>query len=488
MDLCHLKNAEFAKHLQKYKERVVLRGGNVKDEEGYSIHRARCFSVSAKFLDTISKFFGWRNTWRDLNVHSSPRWPKLQNVTNAERRMSWHLDQNSSTTKTKRLGQKWRPLCTSCKELVWSPTSRPSLGKKLWKKCFFKKEMGGKYQLGNVFTRTRSSDDSYRYYVDDILKWLDRSKTWILCGKLCNKTSTAKIQRRWWMKCIQVARKGSEKVDPQAVQSKNRVVQEIDDDKAGWRKWLIERKHLLEKSTAWNYDAEGHAEKGRWKDTVNRQKKMYLLSNKWRIHAFSITWYHWKTMKQHDVWTEAVSLFLKSRLGLQDSRSFVLEGYEWVGGWPPKIQKTTKPDSNCLEAWTQLSNKQEEKGIPERPQECRTASSVPQRRNLRGTDRRQGSPQGDCWCSSETGKRQCSCYAVHCEGQSREAADLHRCDWCQPGTVRFRKYRSMRKREATPCGPHRRRRICGKFSQWHGAQASFCSWSFENTRSRSRSG
>ena len=36
------------KHLQKYKERVVLRGDNVKDEEGYrsSIRGAKCFSIS----------------------------------------------------------------------------------------------------------------------------------------------------------------------------------------------------------------------------------------------------------------------------------------------------------------------------------------------------------------------------------------------------------------------------------------------------------
>ena len=48
MDLCHLKNAELAKHLQKYKERVALRGDNVKKRRRIqrSIHRARCFSVS----------------------------------------------------------------------------------------------------------------------------------------------------------------------------------------------------------------------------------------------------------------------------------------------------------------------------------------------------------------------------------------------------------------------------------------------------------
>ena len=33
MDICHLKNAEFAKHLQMYKKRDVLREDNAKDEE-----------------------------------------------------------------------------------------------------------------------------------------------------------------------------------------------------------------------------------------------------------------------------------------------------------------------------------------------------------------------------------------------------------------------------------------------------------------------
>ena len=63
MDLCHLKNAELAKHLQKYKGRVVLRGDNVKDEEGYrAVFAEQDASASqmaaAKFLDTISKLLG----------------------------------------------------------------------------------------------------------------------------------------------------------------------------------------------------------------------------------------------------------------------------------------------------------------------------------------------------------------------------------------------------------------------------------------------
>ena len=51
---------ELAKHLQKYKERVVFRADHVKDEEGYrAVFAAQGASAShmaaATFLDTISK-------------------------------------------------------------------------------------------------------------------------------------------------------------------------------------------------------------------------------------------------------------------------------------------------------------------------------------------------------------------------------------------------------------------------------------------------
>ena len=66
MDLCHLKNAEFAKkkkNIQKYKGRVVLRGDKVKDEEGYRIAlteqgASASQMAAAKFFDTLSKLLG----------------------------------------------------------------------------------------------------------------------------------------------------------------------------------------------------------------------------------------------------------------------------------------------------------------------------------------------------------------------------------------------------------------------------------------------
>ena len=45
MDMCHLKNAELEAKHQKYKGRVVLRGGIVKDDSLCSIHRTRIISI-----------------------------------------------------------------------------------------------------------------------------------------------------------------------------------------------------------------------------------------------------------------------------------------------------------------------------------------------------------------------------------------------------------------------------------------------------------
>ena len=58
----------YAKHLQKYKERVVLHGNNVKDEEGYrsSIRGAKCFSFSDDSCNVLRHYlkapwYGWRS-------------------------------------------------------------------------------------------------------------------------------------------------------------------------------------------------------------------------------------------------------------------------------------------------------------------------------------------------------------------------------------------------------------------------------------------
>ena len=63
MDLCHLKHAELAEHLQKYKGRIVLQWANVSDGTGYKAvfaeQGASASQVAAAiFLDTKTRLLG----------------------------------------------------------------------------------------------------------------------------------------------------------------------------------------------------------------------------------------------------------------------------------------------------------------------------------------------------------------------------------------------------------------------------------------------
>ena len=88
-----------------------------------SIHRARCFSVSdgsGKILGHFSQSF---LVWLEKQVTQFQRQNdrSSQIVTNAERRMSWNVDQISSTTNTNRWDNIEDPSGTSWKKLMWSP-------------------------------------------------------------------------------------------------------------------------------------------------------------------------------------------------------------------------------------------------------------------------------------------------------------------------------------------------------------------------------
>ena len=60
MDICDLKNTEFEPQIQKYKERVVLRGDIAKDDSGaYAVFTEQGSSASqmtaAKVMDVIDR-------------------------------------------------------------------------------------------------------------------------------------------------------------------------------------------------------------------------------------------------------------------------------------------------------------------------------------------------------------------------------------------------------------------------------------------------
>ena len=63
MPLCHQKNAELDESLRKYKGRIVFRGDNVKDEDGFrAVFSEQGSSVAhmaaAKFIDAIAHMPG----------------------------------------------------------------------------------------------------------------------------------------------------------------------------------------------------------------------------------------------------------------------------------------------------------------------------------------------------------------------------------------------------------------------------------------------
>ena len=107
MDLFHLKNAERARHLQKYKGCAVLWGtlsGTNVDAEPYSL--SKVFSASqmaaATFQDTISKFLGITGEASGaVSVFTPVKMVCAPRVLEYQRKNVQKLGQDSSTTKSK---------------------------------------------------------------------------------------------------------------------------------------------------------------------------------------------------------------------------------------------------------------------------------------------------------------------------------------------------------------------------------------------------
>ena len=156
MDLCHLKNAELVKHLQQYKGRVVLRGDNVKDEEGYRAvfadHGASASQVAAaKFLDTTSKLLGMGvetcdaiSAYTEVKMTEAPRLLRMPKEDCPEIWIRILRDRGVKVgiiLKIPRL----KP--------VWSPIGQPSLERKCEEVFFVQDEE--KYQHGKCLGRAQ---------------------------------------------------------------------------------------------------------------------------------------------------------------------------------------------------------------------------------------------------------------------------------------------------------------------------------------------
>ena len=68
----------------------------------------------------------------------------------------------------------------------------------------------------------------------------------------------------------------------------------------------------------------------------------------------------------HDIWTEAMDVNLSQDwTGTARFQSLPtrFKGYIWVSGRPTRVQKITKPDSICPEAWMQFSKNSSKKKL-----------------------------------------------------------------------------------------------------------------------------
>ena len=186
---------------KNYKGRVVLqvRQRQRRRRTQRSFHRARCFGVSdgsGKVLGHHLKvsWYGWKNTWRELNVHSSPRWPKLQVLLRLPKEESpeiWiRAPPRQRPEGWEKIGDPVLPLA---KKLVWSPIGWPSLGKKFWKKWHIEKGDGRKVPTWEcLHVNTESQIILFCFMWTISKKWLEKRKTRIRCGKL-----DAKRNRLW---------------------------------------------------------------------------------------------------------------------------------------------------------------------------------------------------------------------------------------------------------------------------------------------------
>ena len=139
MDPCHLKNAGHAKHLQKYKGRVVLGGDNVKDEEGIHLRWQRQRSWHA-----------WRKTWRSFSV---ARWPMLPDCCDCQQKNVLKYWSRFFHDKDQTSGIRWAILWHFWKVFFLGHPFASLSWERKFEGVLFQKVL-----TGNVFTFTKNSD------------------------------------------------------------------------------------------------------------------------------------------------------------------------------------------------------------------------------------------------------------------------------------------------------------------------------------------
>ena len=200
MDLCHPKNADLSKHLQKYKERVVHQEGNVKDEEGHrAVFTEQGASASqmaaAKFLDTISKLPGMAGETSDaISAYSQVKMteaPRLSRLPKEECPEMWiRLPPRQRLTSWNNIDDLVGPLE---RNLKWSPPVASRLWWRKFEEVLFEKEWEKGTNLGMSSRAQRA-----RIILAGFCGWendWESSRTWDPCGKCYKRKLISEIQR-----------------------------------------------------------------------------------------------------------------------------------------------------------------------------------------------------------------------------------------------------------------------------------------------------
>ena len=262
MDLCRLKNAELAKHLQKYKVRVVLwerQRQRRRRIQSLGWQRQGSWTQSQSFLVWLEKQVTPVSAYtQDKKGDRSSR-----TVTIAKRRMSWNVDHDSSTTRNKKLECFWWSCGTSWKELIWSPISLLSLGTTVY---VHKKTRIILVGLCGRFKKT----------------WLEGSRTWAPCGKILQIEIDFEDPKPLIDQVYSGCTQREADVDPQAVQSKTELFTQL--TRGGWRR-KNERKILVGKDHCLELWCGRSCRNMRWEILRISKERCVFLFSVWQHHV-----------------------------------------------------------------------------------------------------------------------------------------------------------------------------------------------------------
>ena len=160
MDRCHLKNAELEPKLRKYKGRVVLWEHIVKDDSGARAvfteqGSSACQITAAKVMVVMARL----PSWCSICLHSGKIGGCFHDLFGQQLKTPWYF-LNETCTVIHLLGYCGKD---SSRKFCWSLD-----GKKCW--------------TGNVcsFIGNKGYFCQYRWMT---CEWLERSNTWLLCGR-----------------------------------------------------------------------------------------------------------------------------------------------------------------------------------------------------------------------------------------------------------------------------------------------------------------